>query len=557
MNPSYRLPVALVAGLLLTTAGPARAKDVWTDLNPAVRYLKRTSGDQTYHVVTVQLVVKGVSLRATKHGERRRTTSSFARQVKAVVAINGDQFAPGSFAPRGLAVGDGERWPGAEDSPERRFIACDAHQRCEIEGPGKRTALQTRWSDVVGGGGAALISGGVVRSSKEDERCGKPCTDNRSWTAVGLNQPRTTLYLAVTEGRRKGPTLRELGLVLRDLGAHEAISLDSGAHSTMVVDGKRVNAQGEAVVSNHLGVRYQAPEDGCTMAARVACSKYGCTCVDGKCNGGFCPGDGCTEAARLSCAGQGCRCVDMQCSGGACPGTGCTARATQDCHKSGCACADGVCAGRMCPGSGCTARKIKDCTRYGCACVDGNCSGGYCPGTGCTERQTAECARTGCACVDGKCSGGHCPGSGCTPTQTKNCAKVGCACVDGVCSGGFCDGLGCTARRTAECMAKGCRCVDGTCAGGECAGAGCTAKQASACKKMKCGCVNGVCSGGQCTGSGCGFSKTGDGCACELGQAPRAAGGAWAAALLALVVVITGRRRRARPTRSGPAAEGP
>ena len=203
MNPIHRIPVALVAVLLLCTAGPARAKDVWTDLNPAVRYLKRSSGDRTYHVVTVQLRVLGVSLRATKHGERRRTTSAFARQVKAVAAINGDQFVPGSFAPRGLAVGDGERWPNAADSAERRFIACDHRQQCEIERPGAKTALQTKWRNVVGGGAFALISDGVVRSSKEDQRCGKPCSDKRAWSALGLDQSGNKLYLALVEARRE------------------------------------------------------------------------------------------------------------------------------------------------------------------------------------------------------------------------------------------------------------------------------------------------------------------------------------------------------------------
>ncbi len=89
-------------------------------------------------------------------------------------------------------------------------------------------------------------------------------------------------------------------------------------------------------------------EQGCTATEEANCAAYGCGCVGGECNGGFCPGSGCTAEQIGECNNQGCGCVDGQCSGGACQGSGCTPRIETQCSNFGCGCIDGACGGGAC-----------------------------------------------------------------------------------------------------------------------------------------------------------------------------------------------------------------
>jgi lysozyme len=139
-------------------------------------------------------------------------------------------------------------------------------------------------------------------------------------------------------------------------------------------------------------------------------------------------------------------------------GSGCTALQTQDAAAFGCACVDGQGNGGYCPGTGCTALETKDAAAFGCACVDHQGNGGYCPGTGCTALETKDAAEFGCACVDHQGNGGYCPGTGCTALETKNAADFGCGCVDHQGAGGACAGTGCTAYEEKGCAAKGRSC---------------------------------------------------------------------------------------------------
>ena len=76
-------------------------------------------------------------------------------------------------------------------------------------------------------------------------------------TAVGYSGDGTKLYFVVVDGRQKqsaGMTLDELADFMIKLGVYQALNLDGGGSSTMVVDGKIVNSPsdqtGERPVSN-------------------------------------------------------------------------------------------------------------------------------------------------------------------------------------------------------------------------------------------------------------------------------------------------------------------
>jgi hypothetical protein len=111
-------------------------------------------------------------------------------------------------------------------------------------------------------GNQLLIDDGVVRAT--DDRIMHPRT------AVGINHKTGRVLLLVVEGRSKasrGYTSVELANLLRDFGADEALNLDGGGSSTMVVGGRAgrphvVNRPGDGYlrrVSNALEVTYRAP----------------------------------------------------------------------------------------------------------------------------------------------------------------------------------------------------------------------------------------------------------------------------------------------------------
>jgi hypothetical protein len=112
-------------------------------------------------------------------------------------------------------------------------------------------------------GDRMLIQGGEIIPDLGDSEI-----DPR--TAIGTNRNGRFIYLVVVDGRQpfysEGATFVELAELLKDLGAFNAMSLDGGGSSTMVIEGENgepdiVNSpidsyipMRERPVANHLGV---------------------------------------------------------------------------------------------------------------------------------------------------------------------------------------------------------------------------------------------------------------------------------------------------------------
>lgn len=115
-----------------------------------------------------------------------------------------------------------------------------------------------------------VISGGprIVRDGRisvENALEGIPddfATARHPRTAYGLSRDGKTLILLVVDGRQPeysvGMTLEELAKVMLDNGAFQALNMDGGGSSTMVVDGNVVNrvsdASGERTTTSSLAV---------------------------------------------------------------------------------------------------------------------------------------------------------------------------------------------------------------------------------------------------------------------------------------------------------------
>ena len=95
------------------------------------------------------------------------------------------------------------------------------------------------------GAGPLLVKNGEIFVSATEEEFGADVAAGRApRTAVGITD-NGHILLVVVDGRQsfsRGMTLRELAFLLRDLGAKDAMNLDGGGSSEMIVRGRIVNS---------------------------------------------------------------------------------------------------------------------------------------------------------------------------------------------------------------------------------------------------------------------------------------------------------------------------
>lgn len=93
------------------------------------------------------------------------------------------------------------------------------------------------------GGGPALVQDGQVKISNNEEKkfAGKAIADKHPRTAIGYTRDGTMIILAI-QGRMKGlaegATLPQMAKIMVDLGCVEAMNLDGGGSSCMLINGK-------------------------------------------------------------------------------------------------------------------------------------------------------------------------------------------------------------------------------------------------------------------------------------------------------------------------------
>ena len=95
------------------------------------------------------------------------------------------------------------------------------------------------------GGGPVLLQNGEINISNNQERkfAGKAINNHEPRTAIGYTKD-NKLIILVCEGRSKnaaGLTLIQLAQVFKDLGCVEALNLDGGGSSCMLINGKETN----------------------------------------------------------------------------------------------------------------------------------------------------------------------------------------------------------------------------------------------------------------------------------------------------------------------------
>lgn len=228
------------------------------------------------HVATIDLTTPGVRLALTGPAGPlevvRRRTADHVREAGAQLGINGHFFLPfPSAEPEanliGLAASEGRVFSAFETPAQAYALVADApalnigpDNRAEIvhrdpasaDGRGTR-GTGTLWTTIAGS--AQIVTDGAVTipvyrdAEHPDARLtpGGPAqySNGRSWyeavnarTAIGLSRDGRTLTLVAVEARAgsQGLTVRELAeWLVRDYGVWNALNLDGGGSTTMVV----------------------------------------------------------------------------------------------------------------------------------------------------------------------------------------------------------------------------------------------------------------------------------------------------------------------------------
>jgi MYXO-CTERM domain-containing protein len=249
------LPLVVLTALVSLTLSstPVRALDTEETPSPGMVLKHHVDGGQDLWVLRIDLCASGVSVRATAEQERGQTVGAFAAAVGAQAAINGDFFAlDGSFSTDGPAAHDGTFWGGGRDHD---YVAPVSFGSAHVQIPRHDLVGGTPpWAREVVSGHPTLLDDGRVVGSPGDPLC----TNRHPRTALGLSADRRTLIALVVDGRRSGAagfTCDEMAFVLALEGAHDAVALDGGGSSTLVVGGQVKNRPSDGrqrTVGNHL-----------------------------------------------------------------------------------------------------------------------------------------------------------------------------------------------------------------------------------------------------------------------------------------------------------------
>src|SRR5689334_5707745 len=206
--------LALVLGVSFLLAAPAHRAaaqehprpaaswtDVWSDPNPGVRYLHRTTTIPcSIHALVVDLAHPGVRIRATPYEERWQTVTEYAENARLAAAINGGFWGMMQHA-KGMTAGGGQRWPDGEDDDETGFFAVTRGGRAWISPP------EAEDDEVAGERVAEAVSGRpmIVRDGQLDnaDLDAFPSANMRHpRTAVGVTRDGKKVILVVVDGRQ-------------------------------------------------------------------------------------------------------------------------------------------------------------------------------------------------------------------------------------------------------------------------------------------------------------------------------------------------------------------
>jgi hypothetical protein len=272
--------ILLAGGYFLFSRGRPAPVPVKTEIMDGVTYLRIIHyfpHSMIAHVLVIDKKIGKPQFMVTPPDDidggalKARTTSQFLEEFGVQIAVNGDGFFPwwsrspvdyyphvgDPVTPNGFSASYGDRYAnGLQNiSPEPTLYISRRNELTYNKPPNKIFHALS--------GDRMLIQGGEVIPDLDD-------TEIDPRTAIGTNRNGRFTYLIVVDGRQpfysEGATFAELADLVKDLGAFNAMSLDGGGSSTMVIEGENsepviLNSpidsyipMRERPVANHFGV---------------------------------------------------------------------------------------------------------------------------------------------------------------------------------------------------------------------------------------------------------------------------------------------------------------
>lgn len=238
---------------------------------------------QAIHVLRIDLRQPGIALEVTPGDRsagrefRAQTTSEFLARRRMNAAVNGGFFAP--F--KGGSFGGENYYPRAGDPVDALGLSMHAGNVDSAPEPDAKidgtvcirkpaTVSIERGQGCPPGTDDALAAGPLLLANGSPQAHSLSMTARHPRTAFGLSADRKTAWMVVVDGRQPlwsaGATLPEMGEIFLRLGAADALNLDGGGSSAMVVSeggtARLVNSPIHVGIpglerpsANHLGVR--------------------------------------------------------------------------------------------------------------------------------------------------------------------------------------------------------------------------------------------------------------------------------------------------------------
>jgi exopolysaccharide biosynthesis protein len=250
----------LLLPLLLTTTLHAQ----WRPLAPGVDYRRVTRNGIDAHITRIDLRHPNTIVIASDKRHRGLTVSAFAKETKAIAAINGDYFDP-QLNPIGKSGGACGMWGQGTNVARRQGLVTVGRGRAEIQ---RNTQKTRRWMRGAVSGWPMLVEGCRVLRDLPGSDFFTRAPHPR--TAVATSKDGRTLYFVVADGRREGVpgmTLPQFAdFLVREVGACAAMNLDGGGSSAIWAGGALLNRPSDGAerkVGNHLAVVGAADYSGC------------------------------------------------------------------------------------------------------------------------------------------------------------------------------------------------------------------------------------------------------------------------------------------------------
>lgn len=167
---------------------------------------------------------------------QQKNTDSFYYPTRSAIGITKSRRADVAW----LFTDTAKRWPYAFQ--ERPILAKGTHPDPSFTD--LQTLDQWKWwkMNTAIGGGPVLVKDGLVQVTNEAEQMFvKGENDRHPRTAMGYTRKRQLIILAIQgrfPGIAEGATLAEEAKILADLGCVEALNLDGGGSSCVLVNGK-------------------------------------------------------------------------------------------------------------------------------------------------------------------------------------------------------------------------------------------------------------------------------------------------------------------------------